>query len=317
MEWRQDKQQTSTDQAAHDLAPGPDPAGPAARAQAAELGSTQTNEVTGMPRFKTAGLQALEGRYAKVFASASRAQQAALDHLDRRLGGVWPALSWTQIQQQAVLRILQQSRVKQDQYWLCGPVVVLQSLIDTDPLGYARLVTEVFGRGTVHGKRINSLLLGSRSIPGDDWLWVDWMTLSAMRDVENVFFVTHGDTNERIAGGTSTGDLKRMMQRHLHVRRFDAVSTWLIGNPVDHVPRVNAAHRAGAFIYVMLDSAKMKGDAPNRFAFPSHWVRLEAPIRINRSTHEATMRVFSDGSTATYTFDAQDAVFEFVMGYRK
>lgn len=317
MEWRQDQQgQSSTGGAAAKAAPGLDPAGPAARAQAEELSSTMSSVATSPPTYKTPGMQALAGRYPNDFAKATPAQAAAVASLDRELSGVWPALPWSNIQRQAALRILAQRKVRQEQYSLCGPAAVLQSLIDTDPESYARLVVEVFSRGSVHGKRVNSLLLESTTKPSDDWLWVGWMTLSAMRDVENLFFVTHGDTEEIIAGGTSTGDLKQMMKTHLQVRRFEVMSTWLIGSPVNHVPRVNAAVRAGAFVYVMLDKRKLDGKAPTRFAFPDHWVRLEAPIQINPTTGEATIEVLTDGSEITYTIAAQELIFEFVVGYR-
>ena len=203
----------------------------------------------------------------------------------------------------------------QDDYHVCGPAVVLQTMVESDPVGYARLVVEVFSAGTVRGQRVNSLLLQSKDYPANDWFWVDWMVLWAMRDVENAALVTHGSPDDLLAGGTSAGDLAVMIKKHLKARTVTSHANWVLGDASQHRAHVNAALARGANVYAMVDSSKMDGTAATRPSFPTHWVRVEGLIAAGQGGL-LTMSVFNRGKHAQYTFNGMDTIFEFVVAER-
>lgn len=268
------------------------------------------------PAFQTKTMQTFVARYPLV-PPTQKGRLQALQILDRPLSGPWSsALAWPKIQFQAAMRVMGHQTVHQDNYAVCGPAVVLQSMVESDPAGYARLVVEVFGSGRVAGKRVNSLLLQSKDYPGNDWFWVDWMTLWAMRDVENAVLVTHGSPDDVLSGGTSASDLTVMIRKHLKVKSVSSHANWILGDATQHHHRVNTALARGAYVYAMVDSSKMDGKASApRPSFPTHWVRVDGPITIGRGGL-VTMSTFNRGSHARYTFNGMDTIFEFVVAER-
>jgi hypothetical protein len=199
--------------------------------------------------------------------------------------------SWKQITQAEVAtglkdRVANPDLMDSRKVNLCGPAAFFNNLAKDDPVMYAKIGVDLYGR--------NLAKLGSRQFcAGRDLMntrvpsgmnAVDWMTMASLRSDQNKV-LSYDDPDEvGISGLTAPGAVEEWFEQ----AGFQSVDeeanvffTKSVGNIKDASELWSRGHRVCLLVNFKMLEVTTQG---HRSLFPDHWVVLRSPVTIANST---------------------------------
>ena len=286
------------------------------------------------PKFNSSRIQRVYETN-KLIKEPTEDQVIALRILDRSASGPWAKVKWWKCQEGGAERVFDANRIQQGGLGVCGPAVIVNAMADSNPVGYANFVHQIFTTAMTDGERACDDLLANE--PLSSLSHVDWMVLCTMRDAENGVMDYSGEEGEGFDGMTMPGEVEEWMTKLLGCVDTTCYTSYMWGE-VSNTKKVNAlmqAHPDDVFVNMMVD-----GDALRRKDYtlnvPNHFVRLLEPITFNPDG-SIDIRCFSwgyDPITSPFHPDKsitkdgyqqhfededeyEDVLFEFIVGAKK
>ena len=169
---------------------------------------------------------------------------------------------------------------------LCGPAVFYNSLAKDDPVLYAKIGADLYGR--------NLAKLGSRQFcAGRDLMntrvpdgmnAVDWMTMASLRSDQNKA-LSYDDPDEwGISGMTTPGAVEDWFEQAGFQSVDEEANVFFTkseGNIKDASELFSNGHRVCLLVNFQMLRVTTQG---HRSVFPDHWVVLRSPVTIANGT---------------------------------
>ena len=226
--------------------------------------------------------------------------------------GPWKNVSWTEVRDRALHLVFEPHHLQQGKLPLCGPAAIVNTLISSNPPGFAAIVRDIFTTGTWDGRSVSEELLGATPQETDT---LDWMVLSAIRDAENLTLDYEGTAAETVAGMTPPGEMVSWMTKVLHCTDVERLTSYGWGEG-SNTAEINSRLTADSVIYMLVDSDRLQHSSAGANV-PDHWIRLLSPI-VPLGESGVMFKAFTWGSEMAFEFKDvdgyEDVLFEFVIG---
>ena len=232
--------------------------------------------------------------------ASAGARQRAWDKVvafEKRTGdGAFNGITRVILAKSLYARIMSPWILDQGESSLCGPMIVLYSVLRSDPEAYVQYVIDLYekGKGQICELKIKP---GSdlKKAPAPGGVnHADWVAAASLRDSENLLFDYEKPSNET-AGITSGGTICYWLKKigATNVTDTTALLRWSGDGGIQDLFQAGVVcSKPGSWVFLMIDSGVLYQDRPEPKWNAYHWVGLLSAI-VNKA--HVKLEVFSWG----------------------